>query len=60
MDCAAGAAVFTIFGSAEQQDFSNNEPFGFENHPAVSWIRKLPMFNRDPKKKDPEKKHRAD
>jgi hypothetical protein len=52
MYCAAGAAAFTIFGSAEQQDFSDNEPFGFENHPAVSWIRKLPIFNKDTKKRD--------
>lgn len=44
-----GAAAFTIYGSAEQQDFSNNEPFAFEDHPAVSWIRKLPFFTRKDK-----------
>lgn len=27
-----GAAVFTIWGSSEQQDLSNNAPFGFEKH----------------------------
>jgi hypothetical protein len=48
----AGAAAFTVYGSADQQDFSNNEPFGFEDHPAVSWIRKLPFFDKTSKKKD--------
>ncbi len=43
----AGAAVFTVYGSADQQDFSNNEPFAFEANPAVSWVRKLPFFNKD-------------
>ena len=27
-----GAAVFTIWGSSEPQDLSNNAPFGFERH----------------------------
>lgn len=43
----AGAAVFTVYGSADQQDFSNNEPFAFEANPAVSWVRKLPFLKGD-------------
>ena len=41
----AGAAVFTVFGSSERQDFSNNEPFAIEANPAVSWVKQLPFFN---------------
>ncbi len=46
MACA-GAAVFTVYGSADAQDFSNNEPFAFESNPAFSWVRKLPFFSKE-------------
>ena len=38
-----GAAVFTIWGSSEQQDLSNNAPFEFEKHlqPVYSKLRQF-------------------
>lgn len=39
--------MFTVYCSADRQDFSNNEPFAFEANPPFSWIRKLPFFNKE-------------
>ena len=45
----AGAAVYTVYGSAEQQDFSNNADFGFESLPAFKALKQLPFTSKSGK-----------
>lgn len=44
-----GAIVFTTYGSADRQDFSNTMPFAFEGLPVFKALKRLPIFNRGKK-----------
>lgn len=44
-----GAVVFTVFGTAEEQDFSNNTPFAFEGLRFVKALKRLPGLKRSKK-----------
>ena len=41
--------MYTKFGSAEQQDFSNNSEFPFESSAAFKAVKQLQFFNKSDK-----------
>lgn len=41
--------MYTKFGSAEQQDFSDNSEFAFESSAVFKAVRQLQLFNKNDK-----------